>query len=147
MGVSIVLNATFNYISDISWQSVLLVEETGVPLENCRPAASHWQILSYNVVSSTPHHYISNLSSWVAQVPLLLLWFNYLQKFKPAVVINIINISTTYQKVYFCFCMFKGKTVFVVSEWISIRGRQGDQNTLFGTLHHPLDDIILFHFM
>jgi hypothetical protein len=34
--------------------SVLLVEETGVPEENHRPAASHWQTLSHNAVSSTP---------------------------------------------------------------------------------------------
>jgi len=32
-----VFNATFNNISVISWQSVLLVEETGVPRENHRP--------------------------------------------------------------------------------------------------------------
>jgi hypothetical protein len=32
---------TFNNISVISWLSVLLVEETGVPGENHRPAASH----------------------------------------------------------------------------------------------------------
>jgi hypothetical protein len=32
------------------WQSVLLVEETGVPRENL------WQTLSHNVVSSTPRH-------------------------------------------------------------------------------------------
>jgi hypothetical protein len=36
-----VFNATLNYISAISWWSVLLVEETGVPGENHRPAASH----------------------------------------------------------------------------------------------------------
>ena len=36
-----VLNATFNNISAISWQSVLLVEETGGPGENHRPVASH----------------------------------------------------------------------------------------------------------
>ena len=36
-----VLNATFNNISVISWQPVLLMEETGVPGENHRPAASH----------------------------------------------------------------------------------------------------------
>jgi hypothetical protein len=36
-----VLNATFNNISAISWQLVLLVEETGVPGENHRPIASH----------------------------------------------------------------------------------------------------------
>jgi hypothetical protein len=32
-----VFNATFNNISIISWWSVLLVEETGVPRENHRP--------------------------------------------------------------------------------------------------------------
>ena len=47
-------NATFNTITVISWRSVLLVEETGIPGENHRPAASHWQTLSQNVVSSTP---------------------------------------------------------------------------------------------
>jgi hypothetical protein len=36
-----VLNATFNNISVISWQSVLLVEETGVPGENNRPVATN----------------------------------------------------------------------------------------------------------
>jgi len=49
-----VFNATFNNISVISWRSVLLVEETGVPGENHRLVASHWQTLSDNVVSSTP---------------------------------------------------------------------------------------------
>jgi hypothetical protein len=37
----IVLNATFNNISAISWRSVLMVEETGVPRENNGSAASH----------------------------------------------------------------------------------------------------------
>ena len=45
-----IVNATFNNISVISWRSVLLVEETGVPGENHRPAISYWQ----TVVSSTP---------------------------------------------------------------------------------------------
>ena len=43
----------FNNVSVISWRSVLLVEEAGVPLENHRPATSRWQTLSPNVVSST----------------------------------------------------------------------------------------------
>jgi hypothetical protein len=34
-------NATFNNISFISWRSVLLVEETGVPGENDRPVTSN----------------------------------------------------------------------------------------------------------
>jgi hypothetical protein len=36
-----VFNATFKNISVISWQSVLFVEETGVPRDNDRPVASH----------------------------------------------------------------------------------------------------------
>jgi hypothetical protein len=36
-----VFNTTFNNISVISWRSVLLVEETGVPGEKQRPVASH----------------------------------------------------------------------------------------------------------
>ena len=49
----IVLNTTFNNILVISWRSVLLVEEIWVSGENHRPAASNWQTLSHNVVSST----------------------------------------------------------------------------------------------
>jgi len=40
-----VFNATFNNISAISWQSVLLVEKTGVPWENHWPVANDWQKL------------------------------------------------------------------------------------------------------
>jgi len=36
-----VFNATFNNISVILWLPVLLIEETGVPGENHRPAAIH----------------------------------------------------------------------------------------------------------
>jgi len=35
------INTTFNNILFISWQTILLVEETGVLGENHRPAASH----------------------------------------------------------------------------------------------------------
>ena len=41
VGCFIVLNATFNNISVISWRSVLLVEESGVPRENHLPVASN----------------------------------------------------------------------------------------------------------
>ena len=53
--IVMVFNATFNNISIILWWSVLLFEETTVPWENHRPATSHWQTLSHNVVLSTPH--------------------------------------------------------------------------------------------
>jgi hypothetical protein len=51
------------------YKSVLLVEETGVPWENHWPAASHWQTLSHNFVSSTPclsgiQTHISGDSHW-----------------------------------------------------------------------------------
>jgi hypothetical protein len=49
-----VFNATFKNISAISWRSVLLVEETGIPEEIHRLVASHRLTLSHNVVSSTP---------------------------------------------------------------------------------------------
>jgi hypothetical protein len=50
---------------------ILLVEENGVPGENQRPAASHWQTLSHNIVSSTPllsgicTHYVSGDRHWL----------------------------------------------------------------------------------
>ena len=51
-----VFNATFNNIPVISWHSVLLVEETGVPGENQQPAANQTNFITYfsNVVLSTP---------------------------------------------------------------------------------------------
>jgi len=45
-----VFNATSNNISFISWQSVLMVEETGGSGENHRSVTSHLQTLSHNVV-------------------------------------------------------------------------------------------------
>jgi hypothetical protein len=47
----VMINATFNNISVISWRSVLLVKETG---ENHRPATSHGQTLSHNVRDDEP---------------------------------------------------------------------------------------------
>jgi hypothetical protein len=51
-----VFNATFNNISVISCQPVLLVEETRVHDENHQPVASHLQTLSHKVVSHTLSH-------------------------------------------------------------------------------------------
>jgi hypothetical protein len=47
---AMVFNATVNNISVLSWLSILLVEENGVPGEY------HRQTLSHNVVSSTARH-------------------------------------------------------------------------------------------
>jgi hypothetical protein len=56
-----VFNATSNNISVISWWSVLLVEEYGVPKENNRPVASHWQTLSHIIIP----HIIKNQFYWL----------------------------------------------------------------------------------
>jgi hypothetical protein len=58
--ILMVFNATFNNISVISWWSILLVQETGVPGGNHRPAANNWQTLSHNVV----FEYISSWSGF-----------------------------------------------------------------------------------
>ena len=42
-----VINATFNNVSAMSWQSAFLVEEAGMPWENHRSVAIHWT----NVIS------------------------------------------------------------------------------------------------
>jgi len=42
-----VFNATFNNISAISWRSVLLVEETGVPVKKPRPDKLYHNIIEY----------------------------------------------------------------------------------------------------
>ena len=67
------LNATFNNISAISWRSVLLVEETGVPGENNRSVESHWQTLLHNVVIK----FVSVLRQvgGFLRVLLLIVWF------------------------------------------------------------------------
>jgi hypothetical protein len=44
------LSMTFHFF--LSWQLVVLMEETVVSAENHQPVAT----LSHNVVSSTPHH-------------------------------------------------------------------------------------------
>jgi hypothetical protein len=41
LGWFMVFNVAFNSISVISWRSVLLVEETGVPVENHHPVPNH----------------------------------------------------------------------------------------------------------
>ena len=63
-----VFNATFSNISVISRQSISFAEETEVVEVNPRPVTSHWQILSHNVVSSTPRHELNSNSQ--------ILWWN-----------------------------------------------------------------------
>ena len=50
-----VLNATLNNISVISWRSVLLVEETGVPEEKQRPVTNQRQTSSHMIMLYRVH--------------------------------------------------------------------------------------------
>ena len=50
------LSTIFQLYKNVSWQSVLLVEETAVHRENHGPAVSQGQTLSQKVVSSTSDH-------------------------------------------------------------------------------------------
>jgi hypothetical protein len=47
--------------SVISWWSVLLVEQSGVPKETHRLVVGHWQTLTHNVISSTPRNELTSL--------------------------------------------------------------------------------------
>jgi hypothetical protein len=55
--IFMVFIATFNNISALSWRSVLLMKETGIPGENQRPVASHGQTL--NTVSKSIYFLIN----------------------------------------------------------------------------------------
>jgi hypothetical protein len=54
-----VFYATFNNISVISWRSVLLVEETGVPGENNRPATSTLRLSGIRATIGEKYIYLS----------------------------------------------------------------------------------------
>ena len=55
-GAFMVFNAIFNIFSAMSWRSVFLVEEAGVPWASQRPVASYWQTWLHTIVSSTPRY-------------------------------------------------------------------------------------------
>ena len=59
-----VFNATFNNISVVSWPSVLLVEETGVP------GANHWPVVSHSCFKIFLHHFFY-LLGWREVMPWL----------------------------------------------------------------------------
>ena len=63
-------NATFNNISVLSWRSVLLVEETVVPGENNRPAASHIMLYWVNEYTSPERDSNSQRQCWLALIQL-----------------------------------------------------------------------------
>ena len=68
----VVFNSTFDNISIISWLLVLLMEETGVSIENQQLAASHWQL--YHIILYQVYLDMSEIgthNAWLFE----LLWF------------------------------------------------------------------------
>jgi hypothetical protein len=105
-----VFNATFNNISAISWRSILLVEETGVPWENHWPAASHGQTLSHNDIEYTSPERDSN-SQNVYQT----------QVWRPStnMVSIIVGQSLVYMFIIKTIIVWLEKASIVLTEWIS----------------------------
>jgi 8-oxo-dGTP pyrophosphatase MutT (NUDIX family) len=102
-----VFSATFSNISVISWLSVLLVEETGVPGANHRPAPSHWQTVSHNVVSSTIHtRFVTRVARRVPLVEKELLTLPGLFEFIP----NLLWVRVAWSLV---FCVVFYRLLFV----------------------------------
>jgi hypothetical protein len=68
----------FNNISVISWLSVLLADETGVPGENLRPAGNHWQTLSHVLLKLTFYDKTDckekNIMIWCSLVYIMTSW-------------------------------------------------------------------------
>jgi hypothetical protein len=62
-----VFNATFKNISVISWQSVLFVDENGVPGENHRPVTDgEWRRLPFRSSTNEIYNYIQEKNkAWV----------------------------------------------------------------------------------
>jgi hypothetical protein len=70
-----VFNASFNNISAISWRSVLLVEETGVPGENHRSVASQ---LTLYLIANGENEYQDEYQNFQANFTLVYLLYLFM---------------------------------------------------------------------
>jgi hypothetical protein len=120
--------ATFNNISVISWRSVLLMEETGVPGENHRPATSHWQTVSHNVVSLSVTCGRSVVLSGYSDWHLTICKGSHEAHYKLAIFYNTYSIKNTFSHIVLGFCFVCIRLVYLMlpvsldcSFWLSLR--------------------------
>ena len=120
--------ATFNNISVISWRSVLLMEETGVSGENHRPATSHWQTVSHNVVSLSVTCGRSVVLSGCSDWHLTICKGSHEAHYKLAIFYNTYSIKNTFSHIVLGFCFVCIRLVYLMlpvsldcSFWLSLR--------------------------
>jgi hypothetical protein len=120
--------ATFNNISVISWRSVLLMEETGVSGENHRPATSHWQTVSHNVVSLSVTCGRSVVLSGYSDWHLTICKGSHEAHYKLAIFYNTYSIKNTFSHIVLGFCFVCIRLVYLMlpvsldcSFWLSLR--------------------------
>ena len=119
---------TFNNISVISWRSVLLMEETGVSGENHRPATSHWQTVSHNVVSLSVTCGRSVVLSGYSDWHLTICKGSHEAHYKLAIFYNTYSIKNTFSHIVLGFCFVCIRLVYLMlpvsldcSFWLSLR--------------------------
>ena len=105
-----VFNATFNNVSVISWRSVLLVGETGIPGENHRLATSHWQTLSHGNESSTPRHERN---------------YNSQRWWRDTDCIDIVNTSTLYHTITTKMAPLMKHSIYIVGSMFTVNFSNG----------------------
>ena len=120
--------ATFNNISVISWRSVLLMEETRGPGENHRPATSHWQTVSHNVVSLSVTCGRSVVLSGYSDWHLTICKGSHEAHYKLAIFYNTYSIKNTFSHIVLGFCFVCIRLVYLMlpvsldcSFWLSLR--------------------------
>ena len=120
--------ATFNNISVISWRSVLLMEETRVSGENHRPATSHWQTVSHNVVSLSVTCGRSVVLSGYSDWHLTICKGSHEAHYKLAIFYNTYSIKNTFSHIVLGFCFVCIRLVYLMlpvsldcSFWLSLR--------------------------
>jgi hypothetical protein len=160
VGVRVMMfNATFSNISAMSWQSVLLVEETKVPRENNQPTTIHWQTLSHNVVTRAGFELTTLVviaTDWIdsckskyhtiTKAPIFFCKFVWKCKMYIDVMIICINYKDTREILRF---LSERKTVILTSEMkmftLFVWRHSGNNNTFKNiTEHRTMKNKLLF---